>query len=75
MGDITVPQEGVDFLQSLASYSKEKHAITYGRLAGHVMNMMYGTDGMVAKAIVPCAHCGQWAARFGVCKHCGAPIN
>ena len=40
-----------------------------------------GTDLSVMKksndavAVVQCAHCGQWAARYCVCKHCGAPVE
>ena len=27
------------------------------------------------KAVVPCAHCGQYGAAGCACKHCGAPIG
>lgn len=29
----------------------------------------------VAVAVVRCAHCGQWGARFCECRKCGAPIE
>ncbi len=25
--------------------------------------------------VVKCGHCGQWAARQTVCKHCGAAVD
>ena len=28
-----------------------------------------------AVAVVKCAWCGQWGARFCECKHCGMPID
>lgn len=28
-----------------------------------------------AIAVVKCAACGQWGARFCECKHCGSPID
>jgi hypothetical protein len=30
---------------------------------------------MNPNAIVKCQHCGQWAAAYTACKHCGAPVN
>lgn len=29
----------------------------------------------VAMAVIKCASCGQWGARFCACRHCGAPIE
>ena len=26
------------------------------------------------KPVVECKHCGQWAAMYTACKHCGAPV-
>lgn len=25
--------------------------------------------------LVKCGHCGQWAAVFTACSHCGAPVD
>lgn len=38
-----------------------------------VMDRLYGQH--AGKAVVPCQHCGQWAARFCSCKKCGAPVD
>jgi hypothetical protein len=27
------------------------------------------------RAIIKCQHCGQYAARYTACVHCGAPVD
>lgn len=34
-----------------------------------------GISSHVDKAIVKCAYCRQWAARFTSCKHCGGRVD
>jgi hypothetical protein len=38
-----------------------------------VMDRLYGQH--CGRAVVKCQHCGQWAARYCACKHCGAPVD
>lgn len=42
-------------------------------LVAQIMDKMYGDH--CAKAVVKCAHCGQFAARYCACRKCGAPVE
>lgn len=54
------------------SYPKDGDVISASSIANIVRAEM---EKGVAKAIVKCQHCGQWAARFCSCGKCGAPVD